>query len=247
VSCPSTNICLDQLGSCEYYHSMPRAVDSAITGLGSQALDSKQDRKVPLLAVERLSVYRKALEELHSEGLEFVHSHQLAEHVGVTPAQLRRDLASFGSFGNIARGYNVYQLTRTISRILGTDTPQTVALFGVGDLGRSLLAYKGFEERGFHIGVVFDLDAEKAGRVFAGRRCYSLEDIERVLTEFSVRIAVLASRPEGLQRLVDRLGNAGVKLFLNFVPKRVSAPPGGHVEYIDIAAKLEKLSFIGRH
>lgn len=228
---------------------MGQATEATVDGtaVAPESSAPKQDRKIPLLAVERLSVYRKTLEELHSEGLEYVHSHQLAEHVGVTPAQLRRDLASFGSFGNIARGYNVYQLTRTISRILGTDLTQTLALFGVGDLGRSLLAYRGFEERGFHIGLIFDLDTQKVGRVFAGRRCYALDDLERALTEFSVRIAVLACRPEGLQRLVDRLGAAGVSLFLNFVPKRLAAPPGGHVEYIDIASKLEKLSFIGRN
>jgi redox-sensing transcriptional repressor len=207
----------------------------------------RQDRRVSVLAVERLSVYRRALEELQSEGTEYVHSHRLAEVVGVTPAQLRRDLASFGSFGNIAKGYNVYQLTRTIAQILGTDTQQTVALFGVGDLGRSLLSYRGFEERGFHIGVAFDLDTQKVGRVFAGRRCYALDEMDRIIPEFGVQVAVLACRAEGLQRLVDRLVNVGIRLFLNFVPKRLTPPSGAYIEYIDIAAKLEKLSFIGRH
>jgi redox-sensing transcriptional repressor len=164
--------------------------------------------------------------------------------VGVTPAQLRRDLSSFGSFGNISRGYNVYQLTRTISRILGTDNQQTVALFGVGDLGRSLLAYRGFEERGFHIGVIFDLDAEKAGRVFAGRRCYHVDDMEKLLPEFNVKLAVLACRAPGLQQLVDRLAKLGIVNILNFVPKRITPAEGGYVESIDIAAKLEKLSFL---
>ena len=206
----------------------------------------KVERHVSVSTVERLSVYRKVLEELHYEGLEYVYSQQLAEMVGVTPAQLRRDLASFGSFGNISRGYNVYQLTRTISRILGTDSPQTVALFGAGDLGRSLLAYRGFEERGFHIGVVFDLDAEKSGRVFAGRRCYALVDLEKVLPEFNVRIAVLACRPPGLQQLVDRLAKLGTTSILNFVPKRITPAVGGYIESIDIAAKLEKLSFLSQ-
>jgi redox-sensing transcriptional repressor len=206
--------------------------------------EKRADRHVSVSTVERLSVYRKVLEELHHDGVEYVYSQQLAEMVGVTPAQLRRDLASFGSFGNISRGYNVYQLTRTISRILGTDTQQTVALFGVGDLGRSLLAYRGFEERGFHIGLVFDLDADKAGKVFAGRRCYSLDEMEKVLPEYDVRIAVLASRPSGLQQLVDRLAKLGITAVLNFVPKRITPAEGGYVESIDIAAKLEKLSFL---
>jgi redox-sensing transcriptional repressor len=206
----------------------------------------KGERPVSVSTVERLSVYRKLLEELHYEGVEYVYSQQLADMVGVTPAQLRRDLASFGSFGNISRGYNVYQLTRTISRILGTDVQQTVALLGVGDLGRSLLAYRGFEERGFHIGVVFDVDAAKVGRVFAGRRCHHIDELEAVLPEYDVRLAVLACRPVGLQQLVDRLGQIGILSILNFVPKRVTPPKGGYVESIDIAAKLEKLSFLGK-
>jgi redox-sensing transcriptional repressor len=206
----------------------------------------KSERHVSVSTVERLSVYWKVLEELHHDGVEYVYSQQLADMVGVTPAQLRRDLASFGSFGNISRGYNVYQLTRTISRIFGTDNAQTVALFGVGDLGRSLLAYRGFEERGFHIGMVFDIDADKVGKVFAGRRCYALDDMEKVLTEFNVRVAVLTCRAPGLQQLVDRLANAGITSILNFVPKRVTPAPGGYVESIDIAAKLEKLSFLSQ-
>ncbi len=203
-------------------------------------------RRVSLQTVQRLSTYRKVLEGLHQEATEYVYSQQLAELAGVTPAQLRRDLASFGTFGNIARGYHVYQMIRTLSRILGTDTPQTVALIGVGDLGRSLLSYRGFEERGFHIGVCFDLDPEKVGRVFAGRRCHSMDELEIVTSEYEVRIAILACRPQGLQKVIDRLAEAGVRSFLNFVPKRVQPPLGGYVEEIDIAGRLEKLSFLSQ-
>jgi redox-sensing transcriptional repressor len=239
---------LDSQHTCEHNHnivSVPATTPETAPQAGETG--KKTERHVSVSTVERLSVYRKVLEELHYEGVEYVYSQQLADMVGVTPAQLRRDLASFGSFGNISRGYNVYQLIRTISRILGTDTQQTVALFGVGDLGRSMLAYRGFEERGFHIGVVFDVDAEKIGKVFAGRRCYALDDIEKVLTEFNIRVAVLTCRAPGLQQLVDRLAKAGLTSILNFVPKRVTPAPGGYVESIDIAAKLEKLSFLSQN
>jgi len=206
--------------------------------------DQRAQKRVSLQTVERLSVYRKILEELDHDGVEHIHSHQLAELVGVTPAQLRRDLSSFGTFGNISRGYNVYQMSRTISRIMGTDTPQSLALIGVGDLGRALLSYTGFEERGFHVAVAFDVDEEKIGRVFAGRRCYALSELEAVLAEHEIRMAILASRRQGLQTVVDRLVAAGVRAILNFVPKLVTAPPGCTVEEIDISAKLEKLSFL---
>jgi redox-sensing transcriptional repressor len=206
----------------------------------------RPEKPVSLQTVERLSVYRKVLEELDRDGVEYVHSHTLAQLVGVTAAQLRRDLASFGTFGNISRGYNVYEMGRTLARILGTDTVQTLALFGVGDLGRALLSYRGFEERGFHIGLTFDVDSSKVGRVFAGRRCYSPDDLEKLLPEHEVRTAVLACRSQGLQLLVDRIARAGVTAFLNFVPKRVATPPGTYIEDIDLSAKLEKLSYLGR-
>jgi redox-sensing transcriptional repressor len=208
--------------------------------------EQRPAKRVSRQTVERLSVYRKVLEELDRDGDEFIHSHQLAALVGVTPAQLRRDLASFGTFGNIARGYNVYQMGRTISRILGTDETQNVALVGIGDLGRALLSYRGFEERGFHIAVAFDIDAEKVGRVYAGRRCYHVDRLGEVLHEFDVHFAILASRPEGLQTLADRICAAGVHSILNFVPKRVTVPAGCHVEETDISSKLEMLSFLAR-
>lgn len=210
------------------------------------AARSRPEKHVSLQTVERLSVYRKALEELDREGVEYVHSQQLADLVNVTPAQLRRDLASFGTFGNIARGYNVYQMSRTIGRILGTNETQAVALFGVGDLGRALLSYRGFEERGFHIAVAFDVDPEKVGRVYAGRRCYHVDELEQVLREFQVHMAVLATRPEGLQALVDRIAASGVRGVLNFVPKLVKVPAGCFVEHSDITARFELLSFLVR-
>ncbi len=206
----------------------------------------KKDQRVSLHTVERLSVYRRKLEELSLDDVEYIHSHELAALVGVTPAQLRRDLASFGSYGNIARGYDVRRMSRTISEIIGTDRIQNVALVGVGDLGRALLSYRGFEERGFHIAAAFDLDPEKVGRVFAGRRCYGLDKLESVIADLQVRILILTARPEGLQEVVDRGVRAGIRSFLNFVPKTLIVPPGCFVEHIDISAKLEKLSFLSR-
>ena len=206
----------------------------------------KKDQKVSLHTVDRLSVYRRKLEELSTDDVEFIHSHELAALVGVTPAQLRRDLASFGNYGNISRGYDVRRMSRTISEIIGTDRIQNVALVGVGDLGRALLSYRGFEERGFHIAAVFDVDPDKVGRVFAGRRCYALEKLETVIADLQIPILVLTARPEGLQEVVDRGVKAGVRSFLNFVPKTLTVPDGCFVEHIDISAKLEKLSFLSR-
>jgi redox-sensing transcriptional repressor len=206
----------------------------------------KTEKRISLQTVERMSLYRKVLEELHRNGIANIYSHQLAEMVHVSPAQLRRDLASFGSFGNISKGYPVYQMILTISRLFGTDTLQNVALVGAGNLGRALLFYRGFEERGFHIAVVLDIDAEKVGKIFAGRRCHHIQDLEKVLPDYGVTMAVLACGPQNLQGLVDRLEKAGIRSILNFVPKQVHAPEGMYVENVDFSGKMEKLSFLTR-
>lgn len=216
-------------------------------GENQKSLDARvKGKRISLQTVERLSLYRKIFEELHNEGVDHVYSHQLAKMVAVTPAQLRRDFASFGSFGNISRGYNVYQMILTISRLLGTETIQAVVIIGVGNLGRALLSYRGFEERGFHIAAVFDLDREKVGRVFAGRRCYPIEELEQVIPDVKPAIAILACGVQGLQGIVERLWKLGVRAALNFVPKKVQAPDGMYIEDIDISGKLEKLSYLTR-
>ena len=208
--------------------------------------DSENGKSVSLRTIERLSVYRRALEDLAHEEIQYIPSHRLAALVGVTPAQLRRDLASFGSFGNVVRGYDVKQMAQTISELIGTDRLQDAALVGIGHLGRALLSYRGFEERGFHVAAAFDVDPDKIGRVFAGRRCHSLDELEARIAELGIRILLLTSRPEGLQEVVDRAAAAGVRGFLNFVPKLIDCPAGCFIEAIDISAKLEKLSFLSR-
>jgi redox-sensing transcriptional repressor len=204
-------------------------------------------KRIALKTIERLSTYRRILEDLHGKGSEYVYSHELAEYVDITPAQLRRDLSAFGSFGNISRGYNVQRLITTISELLGTSKAQTVGLVGVGNLGRTLLSYRGFVERGFSIEVVFDNDPGKIGRVIAGRRCHDVKNAQTILREHGVEIAILACRQRGLQSIVDSFSAAGVKSFLSFVPAIINVPRGVHLETEDLSAKLEKLSFLAKN
>jgi redox-sensing transcriptional repressor len=201
-------------------------------------------RHIALQTIERLSTYRRVLEDLNGKGIRNVYSHQLAEYVDVTPAQLRRDLSAFGSFGNISRGYDVQHLIEILCELLGTRAVQPVSLVGAGNLGRTLLSYGGFIERGFSIEVVFDSDPAKIGRVIAGRRCFDIEDAENVLKERPVEIAILACHQQGAQAIVDRFVAAGVRSFLSFVPAIINVPEGVYLEMEDISAKLEKLSFL---
>lgn len=202
------------------------------------------EQRISLRTVERLSTYRRVLEDFIDADVEHVYSHQLAERVGVTPAQLRRDLSHFGTFGSTARGYNVADLIRAISAELGTDKLQNVVLIGLGNLGRTLLGYQNFEDRGFHIAAAFDIEPDKCGKVFAGRRCYHMDELEEIVPSFRATVAILATRRTGVDEIVDRLAKLGIVSILNFVPKGLMPPPGVFIEDVDISSKLEKLSFL---
>ncbi len=199
---------------------------------------------ISLRTVERLTVYRKVLADLALSGTDYVFSHKLASLAGVTPAQLRRDLASFGSFGNVARGYHVKDLSSTIGRLLGTNVPRNVILIGAGNLGKTLLTYRGFEERGFRIVAAFDRDRDKTDRIFAGRRIFHIDHMEDAIAGMDVHMAILACGPTDLNSLVARLSAAGIRHILNFVPALIAEIPGTFVEDVDISAKLEKLSYL---
>jgi redox-sensing transcriptional repressor len=111
-------------------------------------------------AIYRLSVYLRCLQRLKANGIRTVSSEALARVAGVKPTQLRKDLACFGQFGTRGLGYDVQQLAGMTSDLLGTNSLQPVILVGVGNLGRALLSYRGFEQEGFEIVAAFDTDPD---------------------------------------------------------------------------------------
>src|SRR5580704_13542602 len=111
---------------------------------------------VPDPAVKRLSLYLRQLESFRKKNRLTVSSKQLGESLGLTDAQVRKDLAYFGQFGHPGIGYRVDDLVGQVRRILGTDKLWNVVMVGAGNLGRALLAYRGFDAKGFHLVAVFD-------------------------------------------------------------------------------------------
>src|ERR1700730_4256014 len=119
---------------------------------------------IPELVIERLPVYARALQQLANQGREVVSSQDLGEQLGVTPAQIRKDLSYFGRFGKQGRGYNIRRLLDELRQILGLDRQWTMALVGVGQLGKAILHYGGFAPQGFHITAAFDNDSRTVGQ-----------------------------------------------------------------------------------
>jgi redox-sensing transcriptional repressor len=200
-------------------------------------------KKISDSAVRRLALYQRFLQEAADSGLETISSGELAERGGTTSAQVRKDLSLFGSFGKRGLGYEVPELLRQIREILGVDRSWKVALVGAGKIGSALFSYRDFQQRGFRIRAVFDSDPGKVGQDLGGVTVLADADMDRVLRDEQVEIAIVAVPADAAQAVVDRVVRAGVRAVLNFAPVRLRVPRGVALRNVDLTLELEGLSF----
>jgi len=198
---------------------------------------------IPNPAVRRLSLYLRQLESLQRGGRTTVSSKQLGESLGLTDAQVRKDLAYFGQFGHPGIGYRVDDLIGQVRRILGTDKTWNVILVGAGNLGRALSAYRGFEAKGFRLVAVFDKDPGKVGKRLGPFTIEALSDAPNTIAKQNIRLAMLAVPAEEAQTVADQLIDAGVRGLLNFAPVSITVPSHVALNAVDLAVQLEQLSF----
>ena len=199
--------------------------------------------KIPEKTVTRLSIYLRCLEELEADGVASVSSRQLAERFGLNSAQVRKDLAYFGQFGVRGLGYYIAELKHNLERILGLKQDWEVALVGVGNLGSALIAYKGFQARGFKIGLAFDADPAKMGQVVSDVRIAEIAALVQTVRRKKVKIAVVAVPAGAAQSVADLLVEAGVTAILNFAPAQLTVPEGVKVQNVDLSVLLKTLSY----
>ena len=201
------------------------------------------ERAVPEATVARLPVYLRALDELAESGHGTVSSDGLARLVGGGSAKVRKDLSHLGSYGTRGVGYQVEELVFHISRELGLTEGWAVVLVGVGNLGHALAGYGGFDDRGFRIAALLDTDPARVGEVVGGQVVRPLTELEAVVAETGVSIAVLTTPAAAAQEVCDRLVAAGVTSVLNFAPVVLTVPVGVDVRKVDLALELQILSF----
>ncbi len=210
---------------------------------GRRKTEPVDPRDVPKAVVNRLSLYLRELQQLLSGGHATTSSSRLGQQLGFTDAQVRKDLAYFGQFGQPGVGYRCEELIAAIRAILGTDRQWRVAMVGVGNLGRALLGYRGFISQGFRVVAAFDVDATKTERVVEGVQVYPLEEVGRVVAAESIELGLVAVPASAAQSAADRLVDAGVSGILNFAPVTLNLPPEVSIVGVDLATELEQLCF----
>jgi redox-sensing transcriptional repressor len=194
--------------------------------------------------VRRLSGYLRALEECALEHEEIVSSRDLAERAGVTSAQVRKDLAAFGSFGRRGFGYEVAALRRELLEILGLTQRWRVALVGAGNIGTALFSYKEFPRQGFDVVAVFDNSHDRIGHCLGETTIESMSRFATLCAERRVEIGVIATPARVAQEVAERMSEAGLRAILNFAPRKLQVPHSVALRNVNLAYELESLSFL---
>jgi redox-sensing transcriptional repressor len=199
--------------------------------------------KVPDIIVGRLPIYLRALQRMAEKGMKTTSSQELGEHVGISAAQIRKDISQFGEFGKQGTGYPISFLIDKLREILKVDHMWDVAIIGAGELGHALSRYQGFTDRGFRIVMLFDNDPAKIGKSIGE---FVVEDsvnmMERICNA-NIKIAMLTVPAAAAQATAERLAQAGIKAILNYAPISLNVPNTVHVQYIDPATHLQRMTY----
>lgn len=199
--------------------------------------------EIPDVVIDRLPLYYRLLSRLDAESRTVVSSQELGEELGVTPAQIRKDLSYFGRFGKQGRGYSVNRLLEELKTILGLDGRWKVVVVGIGRLGRAIASYPGFEGQGFDIIALYDAAASLVGTEIEGQRVRDVAMLESDLKKTTVDIGIVAVPGEFAQDVVDTLVESGVHAILNYTPNRVQTPPNVEVRHINPVLFLQSMTY----
>jgi redox-sensing transcriptional repressor len=208
---------------------------------------SNETMKIPQATAKRLPLYYRFLKNLHTSGKQRVSSAELSEAVKVDSATIRRDFSYFGALGKKGYGYNVNYLISFFRKTLDQDELTKVALIGVGNLGTAFLNYNFLKNNNTKIECAFDVDPEKMGTKIREVPVYHMDELEKVLTEGGISVAILTVPAPVAQMITDRLVSANVKGILNFTPARLNVPPLIRVHHIDLAVELQSLVYFLKH
>ena len=198
---------------------------------------------IPEVVINRLPVYARALTLLAAEGREIVSSQELGQALGVTPAQIRKDLSYFGRFGKQGRGYNIGYLLAALRSILGLEQEWRIALVGVGRLGQAIMSYGGFGPQGFLVVKAYDTHPEIIGRSLSNVVVEDVATLPASLRAASVDVGIVAVPAELAQAVIDMLVTSGVRAILNYAPIAARVPAGVYLRQIDPVLALQSMTY----
>ena len=201
------------------------------------------NNNVPDIIVSRLPVYLRALQFMAANGYTTTSSQELGEKVGISAAQIRKDLSQFGEFGKQGTGYHIPFLIERLLQILRVEQVWDVVLVGMGELGHAILRYQGFINRGFRIIACFDSDPEKIGMKVGEFTVQNVNNLVASIKPSGIKMAMLCVPASAAQGVTDKLVEAGVKGILNYAPVSLSVTGDVRVQYLDPVIGLQRMAY----
>jgi len=199
--------------------------------------------KIPDIIIGRLPVYLRALQRLSEKGTLTTSSQELGEIIGISAAQIRKDISQFGEFGKQGTGYSVPFLIERLRNILKVERVWEVVIIGMGDIGHALARYNGIANRGFHIHMVFDNDPKKVGQKVGEYEIFDTATLAEKVKQNKIKIAMLTVPAATAQDVADQLVKAGIKAILNYAPVNLNVPGNVHVQYLDPVTHLQRMTY----
>lgn len=199
--------------------------------------------KIPDIIIGRLPIYLRALQRLAEQGIRNTSSQELGEMIGISAAQIRKDISQFGEFGKQGTGYSIPFLIERLQGILKVNRVWDVIIVGAGDMGHALARYNGFVNRGFNVVMLFDNDPEKVGQKVNGLEVLDTNTLVDKVKENRIKVAMLTVPASAAQEAATLLVKAGVKAILNYAPIHLNVPKDVHVQHIDPATHLQRMTY----
>lgn len=199
--------------------------------------------RLPGKTVERLSEYRRTLLGCLAEGRNYVFSHDLAAMLHITAVQVRRDLMLIGYSSVLRKGYDVKELIQKIGTIIDSDEGINVAIIGIGNLGRAVTSYFRGKRSKLNMVASFDNDPQKVNKVIAGIKCYHIQDMERIINDLDIKIAILSVPADYAKATCENVVRFGIKGILNFTTIALNVPSGVYLEEYDMITSIEKVAY----
>jgi redox-sensing transcriptional repressor len=201
------------------------------------------DKQIPDIVVGRLPLYLRSLQRMAREGRTLTSSQELGERLGISAAQIRKDLSQFGEFGKQGTGYQIAYLVEQLQKILNIDHEWEIAVVGAGDIGNAVVRYKGFSNRGFKVCMIFDVDPQKIGSQIGEFVVLDYANLVETIQAARVKFAMITVPANQAQEVANRLIEAGVKAILNYAPISINVPEGVRLQYIDPSIHLQRMTY----
>ena len=198
---------------------------------------------LPGKTIERLSEYRRTLLGCLNEKKNFIFSHDLAARLHITAVQVRRDLMLIGYSSVQRKGYDIKELIDKIGTIIDSEVSLNVAIIGIGNLGRAVAGYFKGKRSKLNLVASFDTDPQKVNKVISGVKCYPHDEMEKIIRELDIRIAIITVPPDYAREIAEEVVRCGIKGILNYTTVPLNVPSWVYLEEYDMITSIEKVAY----